>query len=320
MIATSEPVVRSPCRLCEIDAPHHQDLADGGILVLDKPSGPTSHDMVDRVRRASGLRRVGHAGTLDPLATGVLVILYGRGTRVSPYLAASDKEYRARVRLGVVTDTDDADGRVTAERSVPELSSDSIKSALGQFRGTIPQVPPDYSAIQRGGVRAYELARRGETIHQHARPVTIHRLDLVRWSRPDLILEVACSAGTYVRALARDLGEALGTGAHVASLRRLASGRFRVSDGRTWDEAEPALKSHHWADVSHPLDEAFLHLEPLVLDDASAQRLSEGQAVEGELSRSGDVRVYDGRGRFLALAAFDAHSATWRPTKVFWRR
>lgn len=317
MIAAAEPVLRSPCRLCGIDAPQHGDLAEGGILVLDKPSGPTSHDMVDRVRHASSLQRVGHAGTLDPLATGVLVILYGRGTRVSPYLAASDKTYRVRVRLGIATDTDDADGRVVAQRPVPDLETDAIETALGRFRGTIPQVPPVYSAIQRSGVRDYERARRGETVHQPARSVTIHRLELVQWSRPDLILEVACSAGTYVRAVARDLGEALECGGHVASLRRLASGRFQVRDARTWEEVESALESHRWADVAHPMDEAFLHLKPLVLDDGSARRLAQGQGVDAKPNASGDVRLYNGSGRFLALAAFDVHSGKWRPTKVF---
>ncbi|MFQ5944793.1 MAG: tRNA pseudouridine(55) synthase TruB [Anaerolineae bacterium] len=317
MKAAAEPVLRSPCRLCGIDAPQDGDLAEGGILVLDKPSGPTSHDMVDRVRHASGLRRVGHAGTLDPLATGVLVILYGRGTRVSPYLAASDKTYRARVRLGIGTDTDDADGRVVAERPVPDLKPEAIETALGRFRGTISQVPPVYSAIQRGGVRDYERARRGQAVHPSARPVTVHRLELLDWAQPDLVLEVACSAGTYVRALARDLGEALECGGHVASLRRLASGRFRVEDTRTWEEMKSALQSHRWADIAHPLDEAFLHLKPLVLDDRSARRLAQGQGVDAKPNASGDVRVYNGNGRFLALAMFDAHSGMWRPTKVF---
>ncbi len=317
MKAAAEPVLRSTCRLCGIDAPHHSDLADGGILVLDKPSGPTSHDIVDRVRRASGMRRVGHAGTLDPLATGVLVVLYGRGTRVSPYLAGSDKTYRAQVRLGIATDTDDGDGRVIAERPVPDLEPEAIESAMDRFRGTISQVPPVFAAIRRGGVRDYERARRGEVVRPSARPVTIYRLELLDWTRPDLILEVRCSAGTYVRALARDLGDALESGGHLTSLRRLASGRFGEEDALPLEEVESALESHRWADVAHPMDEAFLHLKPLVLDDGSAQRLTQGQGVDAKPDGGGDVRVYDGTGRFLALASYEAHSEMWRPTKVF---
>ncbi len=210
-----------------------------GFVVVDKPGGMTSHDVVARMRRLAHTRRVGHAGTLDPMATGVLVIGIERATRLLPYAAGHDKAYRATIRLGQSTVTDDAEGEVTGGSPAGGLGDDEVAVALHAFRGDIAQVPSAVSAIKVKGVRSYARVRRGEDVALAARPVTIHRLDVLTVHRPpddaviDVDIELRCSPGTYVRALARDLGTALGVGGHLVALRRTAVGGFSV------DEAVP---------------------------------------------------------------------------------
>jgi len=248
-----------------------------GILNLDKPRGPTSHDVVARIRRLTGVRRVGHAGTLDPLATGVLLICIGRATRVSEYLMTGRKVYRARARLGVTTDTYDAEGQVVAEAEV-EASRAQVEAALAQFRGQIAQVPPMYSAIKHQGTSLHRLARQGIEVEREPRPVEIFRLELTAWEPPECTLEMTCSRGTYVRSLVHDLGQTLGCGAYLTGLIRLASGDFADSARR--------------------------------LCQGQAIANSEWQG-------GGLVRVYGPDGAFLALAAYDAEAGLWRPRKVF---
>jgi tRNA pseudouridine55 synthase len=212
-----------------------------GFLVLDKPAGLTSHSCVSRVRRAYGLKRVGHGGTLDPAVTGVLPIALGPATRLLPYLSG-DKTYRGVVQLGVTTSSDDLDGEVLQRCSLPnDLDRDALEAALEAFRGPIQQVPPQVSAVHVDGVRAYQRARRGETMELAARPVIIHDLTLLALdpARGQLQLEVHCSAGTYIRALARDLGAALGTGGALASLRRTAALGFDLGDAVPWEALDP---------------------------------------------------------------------------------
>ncbi len=197
-----------------------------GVLVVDKPAGPTSHDVVDAVRRALGVRRVGHTGTLDPFATGVLPVCVGKATRLARFLSAGDKVYRATVRLGFATTTDDRLGEPIGSPRAVTLEPAAVESALLALRGTREQLPPAYSAKHVAGRRAYELAREGREVPRQLVAVTIHALDLLEWRSDELDVEVRCSPGTYVRALARDLGEALGTGGHLTALRRLQSGGF----------------------------------------------------------------------------------------------
>lgn len=203
-----------------------------GVLVVAKPSGPTSHDVVGLVRRLSGTRRVGHGGTLDPFAAGVLPVFLGRATRLAEYHLGHPKRYTATVCLGETSSTDDIDGVRTPVASAP-VSRAAVEAALGEFIGPLRQVPPDYSAVQVGGRRAYRLARAGERVELPARDVVMHGLDLLEWddhdpSRPIAVVDVRCSAGTYVRALARDLGARLGTGAYLGALVRTESGPFRL--------------------------------------------------------------------------------------------
>ena len=211
-----------------------------GIFFVKKPPGMTSHDVVDVVRRVTGEQRVGHAGTLDPFATGVLVVGIGRTATktLGAVSSGTKKSYRASIRLGATSDTDDSDGRITVDETVRPPTRDAVLRSLEQFRGDILQTPPAYSSIKIGGVRSYKRARRGEAVIPVPRNVTVFSLRLISYVWPDLILDVTCSSGTYIRSLARDLGDALGTGAYCAELVRTAVGAYRLQDARTLDEIQ----------------------------------------------------------------------------------
>jgi len=293
-----------------------------GILNLNKRPGPTSHDVVDHVRRLTGVRRVGHAGTLDPLAAGVLLVCIGRATRVAEYLMAGHKVYRARVRLGISTDTYDAEGMITSEAPV-EVDRAQVEAALSSFRGVIAQVPPVYSAIKHQGTPLHRLARRGVAVEQislKARQVEILRLELAAWEPPECTLDVTCSPGTYVRALAHDLGQALGCGAHLSGLTRLASGRFRVEDAVTLEEFAEIAAQGRWAARLHPIDAALTRFRPLYVDADAARRLCSGQPIffpSGDTVDDPLARAYGPDRVFLALVAYDPEANVWRPRKVF---
>jgi tRNA pseudouridine55 synthase len=263
-----------------------------GLLVVDKagfdPQQPdarlwTSHDVVARVRRLSGQRRIGHSGTLDPMASGLLLLCLGQATRLVEYYQGHDKQYRARVALGVATDSYDAVGQVVAQAPVPSLSDAQIEAALARFRGAIMQTPPIYSALKQEGEALYAKARRGEEVTVAPRPVTIHQLTLVARSETlsggtTLTLDVTCSAGTYMRSLANDLGAALGTVAHLAELRRSAAGSFTLADAHTMPAIEAAAEAGTLRDLLLPLG-AGLGLPVITLDEKTALRLSQGQRV-----------------------------------------
>ena len=299
-----------------------------GILNLNKPRGPTSHDAVSRVRALTGIRRVGHAGTLDPLATGVLLICIGRATRVAEYLMTGRKTYRARVRLGISTDTYDAEGQVTAQAPV-DVDRAQVESALIRFRGSIAQVPPIYSAIKHKGTPLYRLARRGvepEQLSLKARQVEIFHLELTDWEPPECTLELACSPGTYVRALAHDLGQVLGCGAHLSALVRLASGRFRLEEAVALDDFTRAAAAGRWQGLLHPIDAALTGFVALHLDADAAKRLCFGQAISHPvvdrdaaaiLGAAELARAYGPDETFLAIVSYDPAAGVWRPRKVF---
>ena len=292
--------------------------ATSGILNVDKPSGMTSHDVVAQVRRLTGQRKIGHAGTLDPMATGVLLLCLGQATRVVEYLVAGRKRYRAVVRLGVATDTYDAEGAVTRTVESFDLSRERIEEALSDFRGTIQQVPPPYSAIRLGGRRLYDLARRGVPVEAPPRTVDIEAIQLVAWQPPDLVLEVACSPGTYVRSLAYDLGQALGVGGHLAALTRLASGGWRLEEAVPLDVLRAAVEVGEWLHLLHPLDAAVQDLLRVDLPADLARRVSQGQAVPLDLPPSARLaRAYAPDGGLLALLKPAGEPGLWRPEKVF---
>ncbi len=211
------------------DEPH-------GVLRVDKPRGPTSHDVVDKIRRLYQTRRVGHAGTLDPMATGLLIILIGRATKASDQLMAQDKTYEAELTLGIETDSQDAEGKVILTADVPTLSVEAIQTAMSGMLGPQDQTPPMHSAKKIGGIPLYRLAHRGETIARAARQITLHRFELLSWESPRLVFRVHCSKGTYVRTLGYDLAKRLGTVGHLSALRRTASGTLLAAGAATLDE------------------------------------------------------------------------------------
>ena len=300
-----------------------REMPLSGILNVDKPPSITSHDVVDAVRRVAGQRKVGHAGTLDPMATGVLLICLGRATRVAEYLMAGRKRYRATIMLGTTTDTYDADGEITHSGGRTDFDRSEIETALSRFVGQSKQVPPMYSALKKEGQPLYKLARQGQVVAREARYVEIDQLELLDWTSPAVILELTCSPGTYVRSLAHDLGQALGSGAHLSALVRLASGRFTLADAVSLQRLEEAFRHHQEESYLLPMDEAFLDWPALILGSTDARRVAQGQAVAGA-SPSGSQdpelalsRAYGPDGDFLAIMTYDSVSGLWRPKKVF---
>ena len=211
------------------------------ILNIDKPAGITSFGVVRKVRRWTGLKKVGHAGTLDPMATGVLLVCCGKATKQVPSLMNYKKVYEGCVELGTTRDTDDAEGKIIDQHPVPDISLNSIQSIVSGFKGQIDQVPPMYSALKVNGRPLYKLARQGVVLERAPRSVTIYNLDIVEWNSPFLTIRVTCSKGTYIRALARDIGEAAHTGGYLTSLRRLQVGPYQVDDAVTLSELEDEL-------------------------------------------------------------------------------
>ncbi|MBC7263165.1 MAG: tRNA pseudouridine(55) synthase TruB [Chloroflexi bacterium] len=290
-----------------------------GILNLDKPAGWTSHDVVAQVRRITGQKRVGHAGTLDPMATGVLLLCVGQATRLAEYLMQSTKVYQARVRLGVSTDTYDAEGRVVATSNDIPTDRAIVERALLQFVGVIEQVPPMFSAIKHQGQPLYARARRGEAMEVAARPVHVHEIQLTEWMPPELEFTVTCGKGTYVRSLAHDLGQALGCGAHLVALRRLSVGSFRAEDAVTLAELEDAAEKGHWTKLLVPMDEAVKQYPAVVLSENDFARVIHGQQITLPVPVQGVLcRAYSPDGNFVALLAQDQAIDLWHPQKVFW--
>lgn len=299
-------------------APANPDLPLFGLLNVNKPSGPTSHDVVNAVRRGTGERRIGHAGTLDPLAEGVLVLALGKATRLLEYLAGSDKRYHARIRLGLTTDTYDIQGEVVAEQPAPgDLTPDTVREMLQrQFSGDILQRPPIYSALKVGGKAAYARARAGEDVTLQPRPVTIHNVDLLTLDLPDLTLDVHCGPGTYIRSLAHDLGQALGPGATLTGLTRLASGDFRQEGAVPLGALQVAFEDGTWSQHLLPADLALDGTPQVELDESGYEHLRNGRPIPADDVSVGLARAYDPGGRFVAVLVGDPESGAWRPKKV----
>ena len=286
-----------------------------GILVIDKPAGMTSHDVVNRVRRITGERRVGHAGTLDPMATGVLVALVGPATRLAPYLTSAEKTYEARIVFGAETDTDDADGRVTLTAAVPDEVCDPFAAAgiVASLVGAHQQIPPAYSAIKRGGVVAYEAARKGEALDLEARTIEVASAKLlgVHVEPAAWDVEFAVSKGTYIRALARDLGRAQECAAHLGALRRTRSGGLSLAGARTLEELEAA--SDIRALFTDPT--TALGLPVLDIGDADAAAVSDGRPLAAPAGASDGTPiavVHSGR----LVAVYAAHGSVVKPLAV----
>ncbi|MFN3705122.1 MAG: tRNA pseudouridine(55) synthase TruB [Thermoflexales bacterium] len=272
-----------------------------GLLVIDKPAGLSSHDVVAAARKLFHQQRIGHGGTLDPLATGVLVLCLGQATRLSEYVMGEQKAYLAVARLGVRTITDDMEGSILQTRPVPPVDQATLRALEHRFTGELQQVPPQFSAIKREGQRAYTLARRGEAIELEPRRVFIHALQLTLLDAERVQMEVLCSAGTYIRALARDIGEALGCGAHVESLRRTRSGAFTLDQALSLDRLRDMDDAARAASLL-PMDRAVAHWPAVQISAAQAHKLRQGQRVTiPSPMTEGRYRVYDERERFCAI-------------------
>jgi tRNA pseudouridine55 synthase len=274
------------------------------VLVVDKPAGPTSHDVVDRVRRALGVRRVGHTGTLDPFATGVLPVCVGKATRLVRFLAEGEKAYRATVRLGFATTTDDASGTPVTEPRPVAASVDDVAAACRKLTGRVWQVPPAFSAKRSGGRRLYEMARAGLEVVAAPVEVVVHRLDVLAVAGERVELDVRCSPGTYVRALARDLGEALGTGGHLEALRRTWTSGFGLEGAVSWDDLAPGVES-----ALVPLDRLLPEVPAVAIGAEAEEALRHGRDLDRTLAgasfpaaASPRFRIVDEAGRLLALA------------------
>jgi tRNA pseudouridine55 synthase len=289
-----------------------------GILNVNKPAGWTSHDVVARVRGLLKGPKVGHAGTLDPAATGVLPVLVGRGTRIAEYLLEWDKEYRAILRLGQTTDTQDATGTVLATRSLDGLTEERIRAAIAKFHGRIAQVPPMYSAVKVGGVPLYKAARAGKTVEREPRTIEVYEIDVLGIAGPDVTLRVRCSKGTYVRTLCADIGAALGVGGHLLALERTRVGPLVVGKALAVDEIAARARAGRLPGDLLSLDAALGMLSAVVVDEETAGRVRHGVTVPAGAGRweagphgaPAVVRVKDAAGRLLAVGTIAPDATT----------
>jgi tRNA pseudouridine55 synthase len=292
-----------------------------GILNINKATGMTSHDVVAKIRKLLKQKRVGHAGTLDPAASGVLPICIGHGTRVAEYLSESGKAYRAEIRFGIVTDTYDVEGSILRTSDTSELSLTHIEELLPQFMGAQMQMPPLYSAIKLQGQPAYKRMRAGEEITLEARPIEIYALHIVAWQAPLLTLDIECSKGTYIRSLAYDLGEQLGCGAHLAGLIRTRSGPFTLEKSSSLEQLADIIEQGTLPTHIFPADYAIQQYPALHLDEETSMRVLHGNTFHADMPalqpESDLARIYDSKGYFLAIAHWDEEEQMWQPKKVF---
>jgi tRNA pseudouridine55 synthase len=290
-----------------------------GILNINKPAGMTSHHVVACVRRVTGQRKAGHAGTLDPMATGVLLVCVGQATRVTEYLMRGQKRYRATIRLGIATDTYDAEGTVTQETPSFAVARERVEEALATLGGISEQVPPPYSALHVAGQRLYRLARQGIAVQIAPRPVSIEAIDLVAWESPFVTLEIRCSPGTYVRSLAHDLGQMLDVGGHLTQLTRLQSGRWPLTGAISLEQLRAAVDAGNWTGLLHPIDAALQEFPRLDLAHEEVVRLSAGQPVQVPDAPPAPIaRAYGPDGNLRALVQpSEQHPGWWQPKKVF---
>jgi tRNA pseudouridine55 synthase len=291
-------------------------MKDSGLILVDKPDGPTSHRVVHRVRQGTGIRKVGHAGTLDPRASGLLVLCLGAATRLSEYISASSKCYEAVVRFGAATRTYDGDGEVV-RRSTEIPSREQVDAALQAFTGEIQQTPPPFSAVKVSGQHAYDLARSGKEVELSPRTVTIHALRVSGYEPPDLAMEIECSAGTYIRSLAHDLGERLGCGAYLGALRRTKAGPFHLDQAVTLDRLEQAFLDGTWPAFVRPPTEALPGFARLQFDAEQVDRIRLGHSVAATPGSHGLACALDQNGELVAVLEATADGLQWHPRKVF---
>lgn len=292
--------------------------AVSGVLVVDKPVGMTSHDVVQQVRAGTRIRRAGHTGTLDPRASGVLVVLIGPAVRLSEYVSTSDKRYQAVLRFGMTTSTYDTEGEITSRAPV-DISYEELEETLSTFVGEFEQTPPIYSAIKVGGRKAYDIARDGETVELEPRLITVHSIELLDWDPPEAVIDVHCSSGTYIRSLASDLGEKLGCGATLVGLRRTRNGQFALRDAVSLSKLQDAFNNGDWYKYLIPAAEALNDWYTVVLTYEQVDAVRHGHRVEApEVVKEGLWgRAVSEEGELVALIEYDAETNEWQPRKVF---
>jgi tRNA pseudouridine55 synthase len=295
-------------------------MGANGILNVNKPCGPTSFDIVASIRRICGEKRVGHAGTLDPAASGVLPVCLGQATRVAEYIHNFSKEYVAGIMLGATTDTLDAKGSVTSRSDPGGITPGQVQQALQGFLGEISQVPPAYSAVKIKGRQSYKLARAGISVPLEPRRVTVNSIDILSFASPYIKVRIQCSTGTYIRSIAGDLGAVLGCGAYLHDLVRTVYGPYRIEEALSPDDINKAVASGDISSMLYPVDHPIKSWQKQVLDDEKSAAALSGTALALEdagLDIGQLLACYDRNGRFLAIFKFDQASGLWRPEKVF---
>ena len=289
-----------------------------GIFNINKPSGKTSQDIVSSIRHISGQRYVGHAGTLDPLATGVLPICLGQAARMSAFIMETPKTYIAEVLLGISTDSYDAEGKILQETDPSYVTREQVEVLLPSLTGTILQKPPAYSALKHQGKRFYELARAGIDIKPDAREVRVYRLELLEWKPPRFVIEVECGKGTYIRSIAHDIGQSLGCGAHIAALRRTRYGPFDIEDSISLPQLEDAFANGYWPELLYPMDFVLQDWAAVILNEEHERAIRNGRPIP---YAAGDIatrcRAYSTDGRFIAILRSLPDSGLLQPDKVF---
>jgi len=293
--------------------------AISGVLVVDKPTGLTSHDVVQIIRKGTNIRRAGHTGTLDPRASGVLVVLLGPAVRLSEYVSASDKRYQAVLRLGSSTDTYDGDGRVINSAPVDHITEEQFEQELQTFVGEIEQTPPPYSAVKIKGRKAYEMAREGEEVDLAPRKINVYSLELLEWAPPEAVIDVYCSSGTYVRSLANDLGNKLGCGGHLVGLRRTKSGRFTLRDAVPLRKLREAFETGTWYQHLIPAAEALSDWPSLELTHEQVEAIRHGHRIAAEAGSPSQACGVSEMGELVALLVHDPETNVWQPKKVFFQ-
>ena len=286
-----------------------------GIIIVDKPQGKTSHDIVYAIRRLTGIKKVGHTGTLDPMATGVLPICIGSATKVADMLTLSDKAYTAEFVLGKTTDTLDAEGEILTESKV-NVTGDEIRAAVMSFVGEIEQIPPMYSAIKQNGKKLYELARQGIEVERKPRKVTINSIDILEINGKTVTIDVSCSKGTYIRTLCADIGERLGTGAYMTKLRRTKTGIFAISESYTLEELGTLNELGTLKDVIIPVDKMFSEYPKIILNEKQKKSVTNGVRMTYKGRENQVYRVYDENKNFLCISKIIDGKLTLE--KSFW--
>jgi tRNA pseudouridine55 synthase len=291
-----------------------------GVLVVDKPTGVTSHDVVQQLRRVLGTRRIGHTGTLDPAASGVLLACVGKGTKVAQFLTGHDKEYRAVVRLGATTDTYDGEGEIKETEEEWRVSPERINDTVNSFKGEISQLPPMHSAVKHRGKRLYQYAREKQEVERAERKVEIKEISITGMKAPYLELKVSCSKGTYVRSLAHDLGQKLGCGAYLFSLRRTRVGPFRLEDALSPEKISEVRKEGRIGEALISIEQALAHLPSVAVGEGSVPRIRNGaglvsscvSSVDGSFEAGQTVCIKDEQGRIIAVGKALSRSERFR--------